>query len=159
MRYLYSNSAKITIWETRIHRVRKSMFLPSLRQDHFSNYTIKRLVHTPPLLYFKKYDISSQIQQKQPSHTPAVASFRDTYAPTSKKYVFTDPNTRSFHSLNNNFFRSHSSVFIFTKMIFLIKFRKNDSLAHLRWPVSEKRTHRLPKNIFFLILRQYHFCN
>ena len=159
MRYLYSNSAKITLWETRIHRVRKSMFLPSLRQDHFSNYTIKRLVHTPPLLHFKKYNISSQIQQKQPSHTPAVAPFRDTYAPTSKKYVFTDPNTRSFHSLNNIFFRSHSSVFIFKKMIFLIKFRKNDSLRYLWWLLSETHMHLLPKMMFLLSLRQDHLSN
>ena len=36
-------------------------------------------------LYFKTYDISSQSQEKRPSQTPAVAPFRDTYGPTSRK--------------------------------------------------------------------------
>ena len=72
------------------------MFLLSLRQDHFSNSTKKFLGPTPPSLYFTKSDIFSQIQQKPPSHTPAVALFRDTYALTSGKYVSTGPKRRSF---------------------------------------------------------------
>ena len=66
----------------------------SLRQDHFSKKTIKFLGLTPPFLYLKTCDIFSQIQQKRPFQTPAVVTFRDMYAQTSKKYVYTE--TRSF---------------------------------------------------------------
>ena len=60
------------------------MFLLRLRQARFSNAAIKFLGLTPPFLYFKKCDISNQIQQKRPSETPVAAPFRGTYAPTSK---------------------------------------------------------------------------
>ena len=72
------------------------MFLLSLRQDHFSNYAIKFLGPTPLFFYLKKCYISSQIQQNPPSQTLPVTLFTDTYAPTSEKYVSTEPNTRSF---------------------------------------------------------------
>ena len=49
---------------------------------------------TPPFLYLKKCDISSQIQQKSPSQTPSAALCTDTYAPNSKKYVSTQPKAR-----------------------------------------------------------------
>ena len=57
---------------------------------------MKFLGPTPPFLYLKKCDISSQIQQKPPSQTHPVALFTDTYAPNSKKYVSTEPKARSF---------------------------------------------------------------
>ena len=65
------------------------MFLLSLRQDHFSNSTIKFLGPTPLFLYLKKCDISSQIQEKTPSQASPLAHFRDTYVLTSKNYVST----------------------------------------------------------------------
>ena len=48
------------------------------------------------IFLFKKCDISNQIQQKLSSQTPVVAPFKDTYAPASKRYVSTEPKTRSF---------------------------------------------------------------
>ena len=56
-----------TLSETRMHRRPKKMFLLSLRQNHFSKEAIKFLGPTPPFLYLKKCNISSQIQQKRPS--------------------------------------------------------------------------------------------
>ena len=41
-------------------------------------------------------DISTPIQQKQPFQTPAVVRFRDTYAPTLRQYVSTEPKTRLY---------------------------------------------------------------
>ena len=102
--------------ETRMYRLRKYMIVLSLRQDRFSTETMKFLRRTPAFLYFKTCDISSRVQQKRPSQTPLVAPFRDTYAPTSKKYVSTEPKRRSLTEINNEIFRCHSSVFIFQKM-------------------------------------------
>ena len=76
--------------------LQKNIFLLSVIQDRFSNETIKFLGPTPPFLYFKKCDLSSQIQEKRPSQTPAGAPFRERYAPTFKKYVSTEPRARSF---------------------------------------------------------------
>ena len=56
---------------------------------------MKFLGATPPFLYFKNCGIANQIQQKRHSQTPPVATFTDTYAPTSKKYLFTKPKTTS----------------------------------------------------------------
>ena len=70
-----------------MHRLLKNIFLLSLRQSHFSNLTIKLLSPTPPVLYFKKGGIYTQIQQKQPSQRPAVASFRYMNAWASTKFV------------------------------------------------------------------------
>ena len=72
-----------------MHQLPENMFLLSLRQYPFSNFT-------PPFLYLKKWETFTQIQQKQPSQRPVVARVRDTYAPTSRKYVSTESNTRSF---------------------------------------------------------------
>ena len=82
--------------EARMHRLLENMFLLSLRQYPFSNLTVKFLRLTPPFLNLKKWEIFTQIQQKQPSQRPVVARVRDTYAPTSRKYVSTESNTRSF---------------------------------------------------------------
>ena len=71
------------------------MPLLSLRQDHFSNQ-IKVLGNNFLFLYLKSCGIFTQIQQKAPSQTSAVARFRDTYAPTSRKYASNKPQTRSF---------------------------------------------------------------
>ena len=78
-----------------MHRLLRNKFLLSLRQNRFSIETIKSLGTTPPFLYLKRRDISSQVQQKRPSQTPAVAPFRHTYKLVSKKYVCTEPKTRS----------------------------------------------------------------
>ena len=72
------------------------MFLLTLRKNHFSNSIIKFLDPTPPFLYLNKCDISIQVQHKQQSETPEVALVTDTYAPTSKKYVPTEPKQNSF---------------------------------------------------------------
>ena len=45
---------------------------------------------------FKKNDIFSQIQPKRPSQRPMVTRFKDTYAPTYRKYVCTNPKRRLF---------------------------------------------------------------
>ena len=102
--------------QTRMHGLPEKNFILGLRQDHFSNSTTKFLGPTRPFLYLKKRDIFTQIQQKRPSETPVVVSFRDTYAPTSRKYVSNEPNTRSFQQLNSKTFRSHSPVFTLKKM-------------------------------------------
>ena len=59
---------------------------------------------------FKNSNIFTQIQQKRPYQTPVVASFRDTYAPTSRKYLSTEPKTKSFQFLNKNFLGDTNSV-------------------------------------------------
>ena len=69
----------------------------------------------PVFKLVKNSDIFTQIREKQPSPTPVVARFRDTYAPTSKKYVSTDPRTRLFQSLNKKCFKCHSYAFRFQK--------------------------------------------
>ena len=79
-----------------MHLLPKYMFLLSLKQDHFSNYTMIYLGSTPPFLYLYKCDISSQIQEKRSSHTPAVAPFKSRYALTSTKHVCTEPKARPF---------------------------------------------------------------
>ena len=56
------------------------MFALSLRQDHFSSETKQILGLTAPFLNFKNSDTFTQILQKQPYQTPAVARFTDTYA-------------------------------------------------------------------------------
>ena len=72
----------------------------STEQDDFSNQTVKSLGPTPPFLFSKICGIYhtyfTHIQQKRHSQTPAVALFRNTYAPTSRKYVCTEPKTRPF---------------------------------------------------------------
>ena len=72
------------------------MFLLSLRQDHFSNLTVKILGPTRPFLELKKCYISTQIHKKRPSESPAVAHFRDRYPPAYKNYVSTLPKGKSF---------------------------------------------------------------
>ena len=72
------------------------MFALSLRQDHFSSERKKILRLTAPFLNFKNSDTFTQILQKQPYQTPAVARFTDTYALTSINYFSTEPKTRSF---------------------------------------------------------------
>ena len=67
----------------------------SLRQDHFSNQ-IKVLGNNFLFLYLKNCEIFTHIQQKPPSQTSALARFRDTYAPTSRKYASNERQTRSF---------------------------------------------------------------
>ena len=75
----------------------------------------KLLGPTLPFLDFKNSDIFTQIQQKRPYQTPLVADFRDTYASISRKYIATEPKTKSFQLLNENIFRSHSPVSRFQK--------------------------------------------
>ena len=79
-----------------MHQLPESIFVLSLRQYPFSNLTVKFLRLTPLFLYLKKWEIFTQIQQKQPSQRPVVTRVRDTYAPTSRRYVSIEPNTRSF---------------------------------------------------------------
>ena len=119
LKFSKGNPLRPLFWlvpQTRVHGLPEKNFILSLRQDHFSNSTAKFLGPTRPFLYLKKLDMFTQIQQKWPSETPVVASFRDTYAPTSRKYVSTEPNTRSFQQLNSKTFRSHSPVFTLKKM-------------------------------------------
>ena len=73
-----------------MHRIPQNLFLLSLKQDNFSNSTIIVLGPSPPFIYLKKCDIFSQIQQKCHSQRPVVAPFRDTRAPTSRKYISTE---------------------------------------------------------------------
>ena len=80
--------------ETRMYRLPENKFILSLRQDRFSNLTRKVLEPTPSFFYFKNSNIFTQIQQKRPCQTLVVARFRDTHAPTSRKYVSTEPKTR-----------------------------------------------------------------
>ena len=75
----------------------RNMILLSLRGDLFSNQAIKSLGPTTPFFHLKKYGIFTQILQKRPSKTSAVARFRETYAPTSRKYVSTEPNAKLFN--------------------------------------------------------------
>ena len=86
------------ILETCTHRIPKDLFLLSLKQDNFSNSTIIVLGPSPPFIYLKKCDIFSQIQQKCYSQRPVVAPFRDTRAPTSRKYISTELKKDHFHS-------------------------------------------------------------
>ena len=79
-----------------MHRRLENVFLISPRQDLLSSSTKKFLVPTHPFLYLKNWGVFTQIQQKRCSQTPAVARFKDTLVPTSRKYVSTEPNTRSF---------------------------------------------------------------
>ena len=102
--------------EKRMHRLPINMFQLSLGEDHFFNETIIFLGSTNPFLYFKKCDISSRVQQKRSSQRPLLVPFRDKYAPTSKKYVSTEPKRKSLTSIKNEIFRCHSSVFIFQKL-------------------------------------------
>ena len=74
----------------------RNMFLMSPIQNLFSNWTINVLGTTPPFLYLKNCGIFTQILQNRQSQTPAVARFRDRYAPTSRKYVSTEPKARYF---------------------------------------------------------------
>ena len=81
--------------ETCMHCIAEDMFVLCLRQDYFSNQTGKSLGPTPPFLYLKT-DIFTQIWSKRPSQTPVVALLRHTYAPTSRKHVSTEAETRSY---------------------------------------------------------------
>ena len=54
---------------------------------------------------------------------------------------------------------SHSSAFIFKKVIFSVKFSKRDPLREVWWLILETRTHRLTVNMFVLTLRRDHFSN
>ena len=83
-----------------------------------------------------------------------VACFKDTYAPTSRNYVSTEPKTRSFQYLISKIFRYHSPVFIFKKLVFSLTLCKNDPLRHLWRLVSETRMHQPPENMFLLSPRQ-----
>ena len=102
--------------DKRMHRLSINMFQLSLGEDHFFNETIIFLGSTNPFLYFTKCDISSRVQQKRSSQRPLLVPFRDKYAPTSKKYVSTEPKRKSLTSIKNEIFRCHSSVFIFQKL-------------------------------------------
>ena len=55
---------------------------------------------TPPFFIFKNSAVSTQIEQKWPYQTPLAAQFRDKYAPTSRKYVYVEPETRPLQWLN-----------------------------------------------------------
>ena len=72
----------------------RNMLLLGLRADLFSNQAIKPLGPTTLFSYLKNYGIFTQILQKRPYKTPAVARFKETYAPTSRQYVSNEPNTR-----------------------------------------------------------------
>ena len=123
--------------ETCMHQIPQNLFLLSLKQDNFSNSTIIVLGPSPPFIYLKKCDIFSQIQQKWHSQRPVVAPFRDTRAPTSRKYISTELKKRSFS----------------------LKFSKNDPPRHLRWHFLEIRRHPIPENMFVLTLSEGHFSN
>ena len=79
-----------------MHQLPENMFVLSLRQDHFINQTIKFVGPTPPFIYLKKVIFSVKFKKKRPSQTPLLAPFRDTYVPTSKKYVCTKAKARPF---------------------------------------------------------------
>ena len=57
-----------------------------LRQDYFSNF----------LFWISKTVIFSLKFSKNNPIRPVVAGFRDTYAPTSRKYVSTEPKARPY---------------------------------------------------------------
>ena len=61
-----------------MHQLPENMFLLSRRQDLFSNETVKFLDPSLPFLHSKNCGIFTQILQKRPSKTPAVAHLRDT---------------------------------------------------------------------------------
>ena len=94
-----------------MHRLPESLFVLSLRQDHFSKSTIKLLGRTPPFLYLKKGCFQSN-STKTTLQKPVRARLRERYAPNSRKNVCSEPKASPFQRLNNKFVRSHS-VFIF----------------------------------------------
>ena len=49
------------------------------------------LASTPPFLIIKNSDIITQIEQNWLYQIPLVAYFGDTYASTSKKYIYIEP--------------------------------------------------------------------
>ena len=71
-------------------RLQENLFLLIPIHDLYRSSPIKLLVCTPQFFYLKIYGILTQILQKRPSQTPAVAQFRDIYLSISKKSVSTD---------------------------------------------------------------------
>ena len=74
-------------------RLPENMFLLTLKQDHLSTEIKKVSGPTLPSLSFKNSNKFTPSQQKRPSHTTVVPGFRDTCAPTSRKYVSTERKT------------------------------------------------------------------
>ena len=58
-----------------------------------------------------------------------MARFRDMYASTSRKYISTELNARSFLQLKNKVFRSHSPVFIFKTLWYFHSNPENTTLS------------------------------
>ena len=73
--------------ETRMHQLPENLFLLSLRQDNFSNY-VKKFFESNSRFYLSKIYLSTLT-------TLVMAFFGDAYAPTSRKYISTEPNARS----------------------------------------------------------------
>ena len=63
----------------------------------FQELNKKKLFSTSPFIDLKNSDIFTQTLQKQPYPTPVLARFRDTYAPTFRKYVSTEPKKRPYN--------------------------------------------------------------
>ena len=84
--------------------------------------------HIPAFIFKKLWCFHSNSAKANLSDTCVAACFRDTYAPTSRKYVSTEPKTRSFQYLNSKIFRSHSPVLIFKKLWY---FHSNSAKTNL----------------------------
>ena len=80
--------------ERLMHQLQENMFLLTLRQDHFCNKKILSVFS--PIYRVQKRWYFHSIQEKRHYQTHVEVLFRDTCAPTSRKYVPTDPETRSF---------------------------------------------------------------
>ena len=83
-----------------------------------------------------------------------VACFKDTYAPTSRNYVSTEPKTRSFQYLISKIFRYHSPVFIFKKLLCFHWHCAKTTLSDTCDGSSQTRMYQPPENMFLLSPRQ-----
>ena len=147
------------VTETQMHQPAINMFLLSLRQDHFSNKTIKFVGPTSAFLYLKKYIFSVKFSKNNP--------LRDLWRLVSETRMHWLPENMFVLSLKQNHFSNGTikilgptpQFFYLNKVIFSVKLRKNDLLRDLWWFVTETGMHRLSKNMFLLSLRQDHFIN
>ena len=135
------------------------MFLLSLRQDHFSNKTIKLLGPTPPVLCLKNRDIFIQIQQKRPQrHLWWLVSEKRTHQLPENIFPLSLMQDH-FSNKTIKFLGPTPHFYISKTVIFSLKFSKNDRIRHIWWLVSKTRMHQLPENMFLLRLRRNHFSN
>ena len=123
--------------------------------DNTYSVTKHFLAPTPPFIDFKNFDILTQFSKNNP--------IRRLYWPFSEINMDPFPEKMFLLSLGQDHFRNKKILvptpqyIDFKNVNIFSQFNKSNTIRNLWRFFSETHMHRLPENMFLLILRQYHF--